>query len=815
MLIAGICSGSEGRMIRQLRFGIALCIVIAFVIATVGPVAGAEDSAAVTDAVATGTYGTIAPPVFQWAVPGDMLSELTPSDIAVDNAGNVYVIDASYNRILKFTSKGKYVTRWGSSGTGNGQFYTPTGIALDISGNVYVLDYHDARVQKFDSNGSYLTQWGSYGTGNEQFDGPYAIAADSSGNIYVADNYGYKIKKFTSTGTYLTQWGSSGSANGQFDHIEGIAIDSSGNVYVADSGNNRVQKFTSSGTYLKQWGSYGSGNGQFSNQVGIATDSSGNVYVADKILLRIQKFTSGGTYLTQWGAYGHANGQFLSIDGIAADSSGNIYVSDNQNDYDNGNHRIQKFKSNGDYLLQWGANTDKGRFGYLGANGIATDYSGNIYVADTSNKRIQKFAPNGTFLAQWGSSSGDGQLNYPEFIATDPAGNVYVCDPLLKKYTSNGKYLKTYTDIPSPPQALAIDKSGNIYIAQYRDGKLINKFAPDGTFLSGWGTGGTGNGEFAGASGIAIDPSGNVYVIDSGNDRIQKFSSTGIYVAQWGSAGSGNGRFIDPEGIAADSSGNVYVVDTGNDRVQMFTPKGAYVTQWGSTGIESGQFAWPKGISVDSTGNIYVTDWVNSNFQKFYLATLPVSPTVTGLTPASGVRGKTIVITNLSGTNFAAGATVSLNRTGYSLINATNVTVANAKKITCTFTIPANAPLGLRNIDVKNTNGKLGTRANAFLVKAPAAPSVNALQPNTGKRGTLIMITNLSGTGFVATPKPKVQLLKSTTGISATNVTVVNNKKITCTFTIPAGAATGSWNALVTNGDLQSGGKAAAFTVTV
>jgi len=203
----------------------------------------------------------------------------------------------------------------------------------------------------------------------------------------------------------------------------------------------------------------------------------------------------------------------------------------------------------------------------------------------------------------------------------------------------------------------------------------------------------------------------------------------------------------------------------------------------------------------------------NRTVQTKYIVVTAPAPVATGIIPASGVRGKLIVVPNLSGSNFATGAKVSLNRTGYPLISATNVTVVSAGKISCTFPIPASAPLGLRNVDVRNINGKLGSRVNAFRVKAPAAPTVNALQPNTGKRGVLVTISNLSGTGFVAVPKPRVQLLKNTAAIIATNVTVVNGRKITCTLKIPSGAATGFWNVSVTNGDQQKGVKSSAFRV--
>ena len=119
------------------------------------------------------------------------------------------------------------------------------------------------RVQKFNSSGGFLTKWGSLGTGNGQFTAPQGIATDSSGNVYVADTGNNRIQKFDSSGTFVTAWGSLGIGNGQFSSPSGVATDSLGNVYVADAGNTRIQKFTSGGAFIAKWGSVGSGNGQF------------------------------------------------------------------------------------------------------------------------------------------------------------------------------------------------------------------------------------------------------------------------------------------------------------------------------------------------------------------------------------------------------------------------------------------------------------------------------------------------------------------------------------------------------------------------
>src|SRR4030042_1223850 len=97
------------------------------------------------------------------------------------------------------------------------------------------------------------------------------------------------------------------------------------------------------------------------------------------------------------------------------------------------------------------------------------------------------------------------------------------------------------------------------------------------------------NGYFDAPSGVAVDASGNVYVADTYNDRIQKFSSSGTYMTQWGTYGSSNGQFNWPSGVAVDASGYVYVADTYNNRIQRFDSSGGHPTSGGTYGTGSGR----------------------------------------------------------------------------------------------------------------------------------------------------------------------------------------------------------------------------------
>ncbi|MBF0538923.1 MAG: hypothetical protein HQL03_11815 [Nitrospirae bacterium] len=168
----------------------------------------------------------------------------------------------------------------------------------------------------------------------------------------------------------------------------------------------------------------------------------------------------------------------------------------------------------------------------------------------------------------------------------------------------------------SSPQGVAVDGSGNVYVVDTGNAR-IQKFTSDGKFIITWGSNGGGDGQFQHPEGIAVDISGNVYVADRSNNRIQRFTSDGKFIAKWGSEGSGDGQFDWPEGIAIDGSGNVYVADAGNDRIQKFTSDGKFIAKWGSNGSDDGQFSEPWGITVGGSSNVYVADLGNNRIQQF------------------------------------------------------------------------------------------------------------------------------------------------------------------------------------------------------
>src|SRR6185295_14644025 len=228
-----------------------------------------------------------------------------PSGIVTNTSGHVYVADVGNDRIQKFSSRGRFLDKWGRTGSRKGRFRGPYGVAADSAGHVYVADFFNLRIQKFSSRGRFLDKWSaSY---------PYDVASHSDDRVYATDYYANRVEKFSSGGRFLLMWGwgvrngenqfqrcgspragcqagTDGSGAGQFSAPQGIATDPARHVYVADSVNDRIEKFSGSGRYLTKWGSTGPGEGQFDHPHDVATDAARHVYVVDVINARIVKY---------------------------------------------------------------------------------------------------------------------------------------------------------------------------------------------------------------------------------------------------------------------------------------------------------------------------------------------------------------------------------------------------------------------------------------------------------------------------------------------------------------------------------------------
>jgi DNA-binding beta-propeller fold protein YncE len=299
--------------------------------------------------------------VSKWGKPGRGASLLHGGEfiapmygLCVDQQGSLFVVDNGNNRVQKFDNAGNFIILWGSFGSANSNFHNPTGIACDGKGDVWVVDTNNHRVQKFDGKlGGYLMKFGSRGNGEGQFNAPWGIAVDRvRGYLYVVDSANFRVQKFDMSGEFIMAWGSFGNGDGQFYFPRGVAVDQEdGAVYIVDMGNHRIQKFDTSTNVLPQlltkWGgssvaghassSLAQEAGQLRSPWGITIDGAGDVYVTDTGNHRIEKFDREGNFITQWGGFGNGGGQFNFPYGIAVDAKGSVFV------VDSGNTRVQQF----------------------------------------------------------------------------------------------------------------------------------------------------------------------------------------------------------------------------------------------------------------------------------------------------------------------------------------------------------------------------------------------------------------------------------------------------------------------------------------
>lgn len=285
------------------------------------------------------------------------------------------------------TSPPAFAGKWGSAGTGNGQFSRIHAVAANAKGEVYAADCAtvDAasgdRVQKFTADGGFLTQFGSTGTGDGQLSCPQGLAVEAGGSILVAD-CGFApdrsgLQRFSGDGVFQARFG-------DVKCPEDVAVNSAGTIFAPERNRDQIVLLDANGTQVGTWGTEGTGDGQFDRPMAVAVDPAGNVYVTDWWNDRIQKLSPSGAFLTKWGSTGSGDGQVSGPAAIAADSAGYVYVADA------GNNRIEKFDGSGGFVTKWGSEgTGDGQFQF--PDGIAIDAAGNLYVADLGNDRIDKF----------------------------------------------------------------------------------------------------------------------------------------------------------------------------------------------------------------------------------------------------------------------------------------------------------------------------------------------------------------------------------------------------------------------------------------
>lgn len=450
-------------------------------------------------------------------------------------------------------SGGAFLAKFGTSGSGNGQFNGLHDADDDTSNNIFTTERTNKRVQKFNSSGTYQSQFGAAVQAhkyvrvattaalpaNSLTAGPggiEAIVADANGALPSIDGVSLAVgerllakNEATSARNGVYRVISLGSGSSKWQLFRDTDSDSDaenplGEVVGATEGTTNGSKYFEKTADSSQGGTYSSGTGtRFGEPAGIAIDGSNNIYVVDRQLDQVVKFNSSGVYQSAFGFTGTGNGQLTYPDGVAVDGSGNVFV------VDRGNNRVQKFNSSGVYQWQTGSfGTGNGQFN--NPIDLVIDGSGNLFVTDYGNNRVQKFNSSGTYQSQFGSAgSGNGAFN--------------------------------------GPTAIYIDGSNNMWVADYSNNR-IQKFNSSGTYQSQFGTFGSGNGQFNSPLGGFL-VSTTLWVADSGNTRMQKFdlsASTASKTVLVRHEGSGshleNGIYtIDAPG----SAGSVWVMTRRSD----------------------------------------------------------------------------------------------------------------------------------------------------------------------------------------------------------------------------------------------------------
>jgi DNA-binding beta-propeller fold protein YncE len=568
-----------------------------------------------------------------------------PEAVAVDAQGDVYVADQLSYVVQKFNAAGAFVGEWGSYGGGHGQFGPIGGLAVDAAGDVYVVDSANNRIQKFTPGGGFIASWGGsghalghfrFGSSTNPSQPPGGGIAVAGNFVYVADSANNRIERFNLAGGEAMQWGSSGSNAGQFSNPRGLAANGS-EVLVADDANHRIQKFDPNGVWQGAVGALGTGPGQFDHPFGVALDAAANVYVADNSNHRVVKLTPQLAFAGAWGGPGSKPGQLTFPRAIAADAAGDSYVADS------GNGRVEVFNPAGALLRTIGVSAQAG--GLLTApRGLAPDPTGTLLVSDTIGGRIERFAPaGGAFAGEWTQAGGlRPGFSIPAGIAVDPRGSVWLADPgneRVARLWGDGTFLSELggpaviggSPMSAPAGVAVTAGPDETYVADSGHNRIL-VYGPAGQPLARWGTAGgngapgKGPGEYNRPLGVGVDPAANVYVADTGNNRVVVLNSAGGVLGAWGGYGTADGRFIAPTAVAVDAAGRVYVLDSGNNRVQVFDGRGHLLTMWGVRGVGAGAFSQPHAIAVDCAGDVYVADTNNNRVERFHL----VSPAATG-----------------------------------------------------------------------------------------------------------------------------------------------------------------------------------------
>ncbi len=557
-----------------------------------------------------------------------------PYGLAVDFEGNLFIADLGNARIRKVSADGIISTLAGGGAADAGVpdatkalLSQPRNVALDAAGNLYFSDFGGHSVYRLTADGV-LSRIAGTGRAGSVKDGvavdaalaplrsPAGLAIDRSGVLYIADSGNHRIRK-VKNGLLTTV----PQAGALLDTPTGIALDAAGDLYVADKGMSAVWKLTPAPFRFAGTGAAGnSGDGgtaalaRLNQPREIAFDAAGNLYIADTtpsvgVVRRVSPAGTvhafaGGQPFRPTGDDGPAIAVYLDApSGLALDSAGSLYIADRSG------HRVRRVSS--------GIITTVAGIGYAGSggdggfairaqldgpDGVALDAAGDLWLTEPAANRVRKVDSGGYI-----STVQAGTMNFPAGIAVDPDGNAYVADTfnhVVRRITPDGRdVVFAGTGVPGyagdggpaasailqNPAGLCFDGRQNLYIADSGN-HAIRKVTPEGVITT---VAGRGEASFGGDGGqaveawlntpgaVAADAEGNLYIADTGNERIRKVDAHGVIETIAGTGVSGYAgedapalaaEFDEPAGVAVDAAGTVYVADRGNGLIRKLTP---------------------------------------------------------------------------------------------------------------------------------------------------------------------------------------------------------------------------------------------------
>jgi DNA-binding beta-propeller fold protein YncE len=588
-------------------------------------------------------------------------SFVAPRDVAVD-ATHVFVADTD-NSIVQVLnlSDGSFVQSVKSFSTQ--KFVDPIGISVGTDGKgnerILVSDGTSGRVYVFDTAFN-LQFFIPPTTANE---GTRDAATDSAGNIYTADYRGGMVDKYDSTDSTgavpLAAWGSTSTSDcHDVAKPYGIDVDTAdtpNRIYVASSDLEQVKVFDGSSNCLNV-GATGSNaigvkttnpadsTGLFQlRRVAVGPGSNPLVYAADLWGLKILTYNSTDGTIATTAQPELGNGQYPAVGnlnlphGIAVDPAANFIF-----DISAVNQRVDRFNLDGTNPIDWGKKgVDTSSFNW--AQGIGYDpATGNVWVANTRNNRIDEFTTSGAPVMSYPSSGRLSSIFYwPMAVAFDPAGNMYVADTYNNRVSAFSISGSTVTQLWTKgsrgsgtnqfikPWSLVFDSTqtpARLLVADTDNNRIVSLDPTTGAWNGTQPTisKGTAPGFVNKPQGVTVDATGNIWIADTGNDRVEEFTSSGAFAGQMiGTYGlTGNASFNAPQGIGFDSSSPqlLYVADTYNNRIQVYRPSTGSVSvpTYQANYFNAGGIApmYPSGGGADASGNMYLADSGGSRIDK-------------------------------------------------------------------------------------------------------------------------------------------------------------------------------------------------------